>query len=346
MRLRTQFLWVASAVLFCLTSLSHGQSPIATGFTSKEVVAEVGGQKLFASDLQQRQGGKLLQAQYQYYLTARKALDQLIDDELLEIEARNKHITVDQLLEQVYKDLKDPTEDQLQVYYEGMDSEEPYATVREKILDHIRELRRTKARTAYAEQLRNRSDVRVLLQPPSADVNIEHDYVRGSRNAPVVLIEFADYECPYCQKITDDLHKLQKEYGDKLSLVFKDFPLPMHHSAEKAAEAARCAGEQGKFWEMHDVLFYSKNLGLADLQQHARVLKLDGERFDNCLNQGLETSAVKQDLQEGKNLGLTGTPSFFVNGHFFSGAVDYKTLHQMVELQLQSSRAETVLSKK
>ena len=149
-------------------------------------------------------------------------------------------------------------------------------------------------------------------------------------------------------KLFIDPVELQKEYGDRLTVVYKDFPLPMHRSSQKAAEAARCAGEQGKFWEYHDVLFYSKQLQVDDLKAHARVLKLNGDSFDKCLDEGTEAEAVKKSLGEAKSLGLTGTPSFFVNGHFFSGAADYTVLKEMVDLQLvsQSRQAShTELSK-
>jgi len=142
-------------------------------------------------------------------------------------------------------------------------------------------------------------------------VNIAKAYTKGSQDAPVVFVEFADYECPYCQKVNPQIQQLKKDYGDKLAIVYKDFPLPMHHGSEKAAEAARCAGEQGKFWEYHDVLFYSRQIDVDALKEHARVLKLDGDAFDTCLDSGRETNAVKQDLEEAKGLGLTGTPSFF-----------------------------------
>jgi protein-disulfide isomerase len=250
-------------------------------------------------------------------------------------EARRRNIPLDQLLDaEVYKGVKDPTEDQLQVYYEGLDSQQPYEAVREDVLQHIRDLRRTKARTAFVENLRKEAKINIMLMPPSADVDIAKAYSSGSQNAPVVLVEFADYECPYCQKVNPQIQQLKKEYGDNLTVIFKDFPLPMHHGSEKAAEASRCAGEQGKFWEYHDVLFYSRLIEVDALKEHARVLKLDGDRFDTCLDSGKEAAAVKQDLDEAKSLGLTGTPSFFVNGHFFSGVVDYAALKDIVNQQL------------
>src|SRR5262249_48928840 len=140
------------------------------------------------------------------------------------------------------------------------------------------------------------------LEPPTAAVNLDGAYFNGPKNAPVVLVEFADYECPYCQKVNPLLQKLKEEYGDKLTIAYKDFPLPMHRKAQKAAEAGRCAGEQGKFWEYHDVLYYSKMTEVADLKKHAQILKLDEAKFNQCLDTGAEAEHVKRDLEEGKSL--------------------------------------------
>jgi len=324
------------AISLAVATGMYGQA----GPESLQVVARVSGADLTLGDLKQDEGGKLLQAEYQYYLNERKALEELIDNRLLADEARKRGISLDQLLEtEVYKGVKDPTEDQLEVYYEGLDTQETYQSVHDDILQHIRELRRTKARAAYVERLRSEAKINILLMPPSAHVDVSKAYARGSESAPVVLVEFADYQCPYCQKVTPQIQQLKKEFGDNLTVIFKDFPLPMHHGSEKAAEASRCAGEQGKFWEYHDVLFYSRQVEVDALKEHARVLKLDGDRFDACLDSGAEAGAVKKDLEEAKSLGLTGTPSFFVNGHFFSGVVDYAALKDMINQQLNAAIA-------
>lgn len=314
----------------------------------QQPVARVSGAVLTLGDLQARQSGKLLQAEYQYYLSERKALEEAIDDRLLEDAAKARHLSLDELLEkEVYKDVKDPTEDQLKVYYEGLDTQEPYDSIRGEVLQHIRDLRRTKARAAYVEQLRKQAQINILLMPPSANVNTAKAFARGDRNAPVVLVEFADYECPYCQKVNPQIARLKKEFGDSLTVIYKDFPLPMHHSAQKAAEASRCAGEQGKYWEYHDVLYGSKALEPDALKEHARVLQLDTARFDECLDKGAQAQAVKADLEEAKSLGLTGTPSFFVNGHFFSGVIDYAVLRDNINQQLNMVAAKRqMLSKK
>jgi protein-disulfide isomerase len=250
-------------------------------------------------------------------------------------------VSVDELIKRhVNTQFKDPTEDQLRFYYEGVATDQPYEAVRDKILDTVRQLRLKKARTAYVESLRSELGVVVELSQPSAEVTTANAPRRGPQNAPVQVVEFADYQCPYCQKIHPEIRKLQAEFGDKVAFVFMDFPLPMHAQAEKAAEAARCAGVQGKFWNFHDVLFESKKLDSAELKAEARVLQLDVAGFDHCLDSGEQASAVQKDVAEGQRLGLSGTPSFFVNGHFLSGAVKYETLHKTVEQELEASPSQ------
>ena len=302
-------------------------------------VAQIGGKTLTGTDFENKEAGDLLQARYKMYESERKVLDKYIDDELLKQQADKAGMTVDQLLEkQVYKGIKDPTDDQMEVFYEGLKSQDQtFSEVRGQILDHIREVRRDKARDAYLGSLRESSHIEILLAPPVADVDGQGDHVRGPKDAAVTLVEFADYECPYCSKVDPLLQSMEKEYGNRLKVVFKDFPLPMHKDAEKAAEGARCAGEQGKFWEYHDLLFSSHQVDVPSLKNHAGELKLDQAKFDACLDSGAEAAAVKKDQVEGMRLGLTGTPSFFANGHFFSGAADSGMLHEIIGMEMPAS---------
>jgi protein-disulfide isomerase len=302
---------------------------------STDVIAEIGAIKLTMSDLEQRESSKLLQARFDFYQAESKALDDLIDTTLIAEKAKGENLTVDQLLDrEVKSQVKDPTEDQMRVYYEGLETEQPYEAVRGKILEKIRALRTSKARLSYIKTLREQSDVYVTLTPPSTVVDLGNADVLGSKDAPVMLIEFADYECPYCQRVAPAIKKLQDDFGGKLAVAYKDFPLPMHAHAEKAAEATRCAGKQGKFWAFHDELFLSKELDIDQLKAQARALKLDSTAFDKCLDTGETAAAVQQDREQGLRLGLSGTPSFFVNGHFLSGALDYAALRKMVDQQL------------
>jgi protein-disulfide isomerase len=301
------------------------------------VIAEIGDHKVTAEELQQKEGSKLLQARYKYFVAERDALDQLINEELLEMQARREGVTIEELLKRhVVVQAEEPTLDQLRFYYEGLDTDQPFEALRDKILESVHQVRIKKARNAYLDSLRSQYGVLVELAPPSVHVDIAGAPRLGQQNAPVQLVEFADYECTYCQRVYPELKRLRENMGDKVALVYKDFPLPMHPLAEKAAEAARCAGAQGKFWEFHDALFESRKLQADDLKQDARVLKLDAARFDQCLDSGEQADAVKKDFTEGQRLGLSGTPSFFANGHFLTGAVSYAKLRETVEQELAS----------
>jgi len=331
-----------SGLAIILAVLSNGS---AVAQKDTDVVAEVGGVSLTRADLQQAEASQLLQARYQYYQAESKALDDLIDKKLLEQKAKSENLTVDQLLERDIKSqVKDPTEDQMKVYYEGLETEQPYEAVRGKILDKIRQVRTERARAAYLKALRAQAEVRVAISGPTADVNVENANWIGPKGAPVLLVEFADYECPYCQRVAPDITKLLDQFGDKIAFAYKDFPLPMHQHAEKAAEATRCAGKQGKFWQFHDDLFRSKELDVEQLKTQARSLGLDVTAFNQCLDSGEEAATVAQDRAEGLKLGLTGTPSFFVNGHYFSGALDYAALRLIVDQQLSAPPPKTQMA--
>jgi protein-disulfide isomerase len=316
-------------------ALVLGSKPVGAVDDGSTVVAEVGGHKITLADLDQKEAGKLLQARYKYYLAQRDALNQLIDDQLLELQARRENVSVEELLKRhVESQIKEPTDEQLRFVYDSVATDQPFEAVRDKLLETAHQLRLKKARITYLESLRSEYGVVVELSQPSAQVAMETAPRRGPQNAPVQVVEFADYQCQYCQKVDPDLSKLQGDFGSKVAVVFMDFPLPSHPAAEKAAEAARCAGAQGKFWEFHDALFQYKKFELAELKEQARALQLDTASFDKCLDTGEQASAVQRDLAQGQHLGLTGTPSFFVNGHFLSGAVGYRKLREAVEQEL------------
>jgi protein-disulfide isomerase len=308
---------------------------------SSSVVAEIGGHQVTAGELEQKESSKLLQARYKYYVAEKDVLEQYIDDQLLEMQAKKEGITVDELLKRhVSVNVQEPTEDQLRFYYEGVQTDESYETARPNIIETVRQLRMKKAQQAYITQLRSDWGVIVELSQPSARVEAGNSPRLGSDKAPVQIIEYADYECPYCQKVAPDILRLKEQFGDQVSVVYKDFPLPMHPNAARAAEGARCAGVQGKFWEFHNYLFESKKLKESDMKAEARVLKLDGDKFDQCLDKQEQFESLKKEAQDAQKLGLSGTPSFFVNGHFMSGAIGYAKLHDTVVQELAVANAD------
>jgi len=165
----------------------------------------------------------------------------------------------------------------------------------------------------------NSAPVEVPLSPD--------DPVLGATDAPVTIISFEDFECPFCARFTADTEQslIQNEIKEGLArLVWKDFPLSIHSRARLAHEAARCAQEQGKFWEYHDLLFADQSrLNLADLKARAGELNLDQAAFDSCLDSGKYRSLVERGIKEGSRAGVSGTPSFVINGTLVSGALPY-----------------------
>jgi len=174
----------------------------------------------------------------------------------------------------------------------------------------------------------------VVSQPVQAA-----DTVKGSEDAPVTIVEFSDFECPFCASFyRETLPQIQANYIDtgQAKLEYMDFPLPFHSNAQKAAEAAECAGLQGKYWEMHDKLFEDGVVGgSATFKQYADQLGLDNS-FDQCLDTGQMATEVMNDMKNGEEMGVTGTPAFFINGRFISGAQPYAVFEQVIEEELAS----------
>ncbi len=169
---------------------------------------------------------------------------------------------------------------------------------------------------------------------------MDDDAVKGSPDAPVTIVEFSDFECPYCQRFsTQTLPKIDEQYikTGKVKLVFRDFPLTSHKNAQKAAEAAECAGDQGKFYEMHDVLFGKGVKGGVDsFKQYAVDLGLNSDSFNDCLDSGKYQAETKKDMTDGSAAGVRGTPAFFVNGQLVSGAQPFENFERIIEQQLQN----------
>lgn len=161
----------------------------------------------------------------------------------------------------------------------------------------------------------------------------QDNHVRGSFNAPVTLVEFSDFECPFCEKIFPTLNKLLSDYQGKVRLVYKYFPLSFHPNAQKAAEAAECASEQGKFWEYHDKLFANQSSGFSvdKFKQWAKDLNLNVTQFNDCLDSGKYAQKIQADFQEGVQKGVNGTPATFVNGQLVSGAQPYENFKQIID---------------
>lgn len=161
----------------------------------------------------------------------------------------------------------------------------------------------------------------------------DNDPQRGPKEAKVTIVEFSDYQCPFCERFYQQtLPELLKDYGDKVRFAFKDFPLPMHPEAQKAHEAAHCAGDQGKYWEMHDVLFENRSsLSVEALKRYARNIGLSATKFDSCLESGKHEKTVKDDIRAARSVGVNGTPTFFINGERLVGAQPAEAFREKID---------------
>jgi len=328
----TKLLIALSAMVLPLSLLAADEIPVSSG----AVLLEIDGAKLTASDLESKRPTLFFQARNSYYEAERKAVQEFVDQYLLEREAQKEGLTVAQLLDRHVNSAiaKDPSEEALRVYYEGVETPEPYEAVRDKILASLRDRRAAKAKAAYLEALRKESTIAIRVRAPRAEISMKDTPVTGEADAGVTLVEYADFECPYCQQIQPVLDKLIATYKGRLAFAYKDAPLPMHPHAQKAAEAAHCAGAQGKYWDYHNTLMSNKQLELPQLKEQARLLKLDAPAFERCLDSGEQAKLVQAQLSEAAGLGVQGTPTFFINGRMVNGVVSYETLLGIVEEEL------------
>jgi protein-disulfide isomerase len=175
-------------------------------------------------------------------------------------------------------------------------------------------------------------------EPPAA--TIEPTMTRGPAAAPVTILEWSDFQCPFCQQAQDTMARLLGEFPDSVRLVFKDFPLRSHEGALPAALAARCAGAQGRFWEYHDLLFVAQPaFSREELLGYARRLGLDVPRFTECLDAARFRDAVAADQREGRAAGVRATPTFFVNGEKIEGALPIEEFRDAIRRALRDAGA-------
>jgi len=306
----------------------------------------VAGQPIYDNDLLPSVQGQVFQLRLQEYELKRKALDNLVNQRLLEAEAKKKGIPPEKFFEQeVDSKVPEPTEAELRALYIVQKEQlgRTFDEFRPQLQRLLKQAKLQQAHEDYYQELREKGGVSIYLQKPRVDVAYDPARLRGSPSAPVVILEFSDFQCPYCQSAEPTLKKLLVKYEGQVSLAYRDLPLQeIHPQAELAAEASRCAGEQGKFWEYHDLLFQNQNrLHRDGLMGLARDLKLEEKQFDSCLSSGKYKSQVEEDRQAGLRTGVNGTPGFFINGNIVSGNQPQDSFEKIIEAELaaKSKRA-------
>ena len=309
-------------------------------------IATIAGQPIYEKDLEVELGSKLLELRNQEYQMKGKALDELIRKRLFDAEAQKRGISTDKLLEQeVDSKVADPSDEEIEGYYVAVKSQlnQSFQEIKPQIGKLLKLLKTQQARQDYGDALRAKAEVSVLLRPPKVEVGYDPARVRGEAKAPVTIVEFSDFQCPYCKKVQPILKDLLAKYDGRVKLAYRDFPLrTLHAQAQLAAEAARCAEDQGMFWQYHDALFADQSkLDDAGLVKTAQMLGLNEKSFQTCLAAGSFKAPIEEDVQEGTKAGVTGTPGFFINGEFLNGAQTEGEFEKIIELELAISRDQT-----
>jgi protein-disulfide isomerase len=310
-------------------------------------VALVGDVPVTPADLDAFAKDRLTRLRNEEFTIRRQALDDYIARMLLEKEAARRGITVADLTSTEIEAKAAPvTEDQKRAVYEsapsrfgGMNENQALAHIEA----NLKQGRLADARRRFVGELRTRAGVKILLSAPRAAVDAARGPSKGSPTAPITIVEFSDFQCPYCRQVIDTLKRIEERYGEKVRFVFRDFPLAMHKDAPKAAEAAACAHEQGQFWAMHDKLFATQsNLQGPDLKRVARDLGLNATEFDHCLDSGKFESQWQQNRAEGQKYGVSATPTFFINGRMVTGALPYQAFSDILDEELVRTASDSL----
>jgi len=315
-------------------------TPASEG-SPEDVVAVVDGTPITAGTLDTAASAQLTKLQAQIYQARRKALDSLIDTMLIDRAAEEQKMSPEAYLaEQVDAKVEPPTEEQIQAFYDQQKSRirAPLEQVKDRVVQYLTQNSRNEARSALTARLRKEADVKIALEPPRTDLSLEDPaYTLGEKDAPIMLVEFSDFQCPYSKRSQAVLNQVMDEYKGKVSYAFFDYPLPFHKEAPKAHEAVRCAQEQGKGYPYSRKVFDNqKKLGVEDLKAYAAELELDEKKFDACLDSGRFADNVQQSIDKGRRAGVTGTPAFFINGIMISGAQPFEAFQTVVDQELAS----------
>ena len=314
-----------------------------------QVMAVVDGRPITADEIDGQIVAQLLPLQQQLYALRKAALENLIVRAVLESEAGRRGVSVEELRKRLSAgSVEVPPARVEQVYLEhaatfaSMSPDE----AKERIRLDLESQERMKNYRAALARLRQAASMEIHLAEPKlpSGVSLGGEPSLGPEGAPVTIVEFSDFQCPYCRAAQKTIKRLVQDYPAQVRLAFKHLPLSAHPQAMAAAQAAFCAGRQGRFWQYHDALFAAEDLAPESLRGAASALKLNPAEFNACLDSEAARAAVLADVREARRLGISGTPTFVVNGRLVRGAVGFEEFKGIIERELKSARS-TSLSK-
>jgi protein-disulfide isomerase len=324
----------------CETTGGKSNQLAEPGSSRSDVVAVVAGEELTMGQIEDLAAGGLIQVRQQRYDMLRGALERLGVQKLMEAEAAERGITADELrLLEIDGKIQEPTESEMENAYRANVHRAgglSYQELRSSIQSTIRRDRLNMRETRYVDELKKKYGFSVSLVAPRVEFELTSaNPSRGNPDAPITLVEFGDYQCPYCRRAHTTVQRVLAEYGDKVRHVFMDFPLANHDRARPAAEAAYCAGEQGKYWDYSDhLMVMSGDLNDDNLRDRADQIGLDVDEFMSCFISGRHSDVVAAGLQTGASSGVDRTPTFFINGRLLTGAKNFETFQLIIDEEL------------
>lgn len=315
---------------------------------SADILGEVDGEAISAQAVEGPLAVELTELQQQIYEAKRKKLDELIGEALLKREAAKRGASVEKLLdEEVKAKAAGVTDQDVENFYRENKArlKGDEKALAGKIRGYLQSQKLQARRDQFIEELRSQHRVVVHLKPPPA-IRIavparEGAPVRGPADAPVTIIEFSDFQCPFCRQSVGVVKNVLTAYPKEVKLIFRNFPLEnIHPQAREAAEAAECAAAQGRFWEYHDRLFAETDLSVANLKTTAEKLGLNFPNFEQCLSEQSFNTKIAGDLETGLNIGVRATPTFFINGRPLLGAQPFDRFKEIIEEEISAAGAE------
>ena len=328
------------AALLAVVLAGPAAVPPAGGETG--AVAIVDGTPIPSEVLDALIQGQLMELRQREDQLRRGALEELIAQVLVQREAEARGVSAEELTRTEITDKAQVSPAEATAFYEANRSRFGTTTEAEaipQIVEGLGRQRERERRAALAQELSVKYPVEVLLEPFRVAVDTGESAVRGRPDAPITFVEFSDFQCPFCVRARPAVNRVREVYGDDVRFAFRHFPLSFHEQAPKAGEAVACAGEQDKFWEMHDRLWENAGkLRPADLKEHAVALGLDPGAFGQCLDSGRHAAVVERDTAAGAQLGVSGTPAFFINGRPLTGAQPFEAFAQVIEEELALAR--------
>ncbi len=319
-------------------------APAATTAATAAIAATYNGGQITDEQLLKEAKSALMKPMSQIYSIKMNVLQNLLAEDILAKEAKAQNLSTDALLQKnATSKIKEPAEADLKALFDAEKGNrllqgKKYEEVKDVLKKLFKSEQSDQLTQTYIETLFKKYNVAIQLARPKADISVDDDPGQGDPKAPIVLIEFSDFQCPYCKKTRPTLERLMKEYKGKIYYVFRDFPLSFHKQAPDASHAANCAGDQKKYWEYNSELWNKQAIikdGMSTLNAAAETVGLDKAKFDACMTSKKYVAEIDKDQADGSAAGVSGTPAYFINGIFLNGAQPYEAFKEIIDEELK-----------